>query len=113
MNVEALSWGLSHPGVLKFGAKHPRGVFKAAAAARALDKKSIGMVPGRLALGSTMVFHGYSKLKQEAREPTGQFMESLGFKPGKLWGTLTGLAEVFGGLTSMLGIGTRLGALAI
>lgn len=75
--------------------------------------KSAALVPGRLALGSTMVFHGYSKLKKGAPEPTGQFFESLGIKPGKFWAVATGVAEVMAGVTAILGIGSRIGALAV
>jgi putative oxidoreductase len=39
--------------------------------------------------------------------------ESMGFRPGTAWVKLTGLAEVLGGATSILGIGTRVGALAV
>ena len=34
-------------------------------------------------LGSTMLYHGISKLKPEGLEQTSQFFESLGLKPAR------------------------------
>ncbi|WP_041448086.1 DoxX family protein [Anaeromyxobacter sp. Fw109-5] len=73
--------------------------------------KKAAFVPMRAALGATMLYHGAQKLRGP-EEAAGMF-ESLGFKPGERWARVTGLAEVFGGATAILGIGTRLGALAV
>ena len=47
--------------------------------------KSAALLPPRLTLGSTMVFHGLSKLKKEGTEKHVPFFEQLGFKPGRPW----------------------------
>ncbi len=75
--------------------------------------KDVALVPVRASLGATMIYHGLQKLRGEGPKQTGEMFEGLGFKPGTTWAALTGLAEVFGGATAILGIGTRLGALAI
>jgi putative oxidoreductase len=79
----------------------------------AMSPKELSLVPARGALGATMLYHGASKLRGEGPKQTGQMFESLGFKPGERWAMLAGLAEVFGGATAILGIGTRIGALAV
>ncbi len=77
------------------------------------DPKQLSLLPARLALGSTMLYHGSSKLKPEAAREAGQMFESLGIRPGKPWAVATGLAEVLAGVCSILGIGTRVGAAAV
>ena len=44
---------------------------------------------------------------------TGQFFDSLGFRPGKTHATLAGVAELLGGLCFALGLFTPLAAAAI
>jgi putative oxidoreductase len=78
-----------------------------------MSPKELSLVPARGALGATMLYHGAAKLRGDGPRQAGQMFESLGFKPGERWARLTGLAEVFGGATAILGIGTRLGALAV
>ena len=44
---------------------------------------------------------------------TGGFMESLGFRPGRLFATAAGLSEFVGGLLLVLGLGGALGPMVI
>ncbi len=65
----------------------------------------------RVAFGYTMFFFGVPKLlnlKEVAKEFTNK-----GFKPGRFWGTLMALTEVFGGLSVILGIYPEIGAILI
>lgn len=78
-----------------------------------MTAKDLGLLPARLSLGATMLNHGIPKLRTESRAQATPFFESLGFKPGGTWLALTGAAEVFAGASLILGIGTRLGALAV
>jgi putative oxidoreductase len=79
----------------------------------AVSAKELSLVPARGALGATMLYHGVSKLRGEGPRQSAPMFESMGFKPGERWAMATGLAEVLGGATAILGIGTRLGALAV
>ncbi len=79
----------------------------------AVSPKELSLVPARGALGATMLYHGASKLRGEGPRQSAPMFESMGFRPGQRWAMLTGLAEVFGGATAILGIGTRIGALAV
>jgi putative oxidoreductase len=76
-------------------------------------RKDAAFVPLRAALGSTMIYHGLSKLKEDRREQTGQMFEQMGLRPGKPLAMATGAAEVFAGIASMLGFLTRPAALAV
>src|SRR2546430_2105340 len=67
-------------------------------------RKDAALLPLRAALGSTMIYHGISKLKQERREQTGQMFEQIGLRPGKPLAVATGAAEVFAGIASVLGL---------
>ena len=75
--------------------------------------RDFGLVPARMALGASMVFHGYGKLAGEGPKKTGQMFEQLGIQPGKHWGIATGLAEVFAGAGALLGLWTRPAAIAV
>ncbi|ADO70876.1 DoxX family protein [Stigmatella aurantiaca] len=75
--------------------------------------KSAALLPPRLSLGSTLVFHGLSKLKKEGVEKTAPMFEQLGFKPGKPWVIALGITEVVSGVSALLGVATRLTALAV
>jgi putative oxidoreductase len=75
--------------------------------------KELSLVPARMSLGATMLYHGMAKLRAEGPAQHAAMFEQLGFKPGKRWATLTGAAEVLGGVTTILGIATRIGALAV
>ncbi len=79
----------------------------------AVSAKELSLVPARGALGATMLYHGAQKLRAEGLEQSAPMFESMGFAPGRTWAMATGLAEVVGGATAILGIGTRLGALAV
>ncbi|HET8539651.1 MAG TPA: DoxX family protein [Anaeromyxobacter sp.] len=81
--------------------------------AMTMSAKELSLVPARGALGATMLYHGAQKLRAEGARQSAPMFESLGFKPGDRWAMLTGLAEVVGGATAILGIGTRIGALAV
>ena len=76
-------------------------------------RKDAAFLPLRAALGSTMIYHGLSKLKEERREATGQMFEQVGLRPGKPLAVATGAAEVFAGIASFLGFLTRPAALAV
>jgi putative oxidoreductase len=79
----------------------------------AMAMKDASVVPARLSLGATMLYHGAAKLRGESARQSTAFFEQLGLHPAARWAKLAGLAEVFAGATAILGIGTRLGALAI
>lgn len=79
----------------------------------AMTRKDAALVPLRATLGASMIYHGLPKLGAEGAKQTGEMFEQLGIRPGQTWAKLTGLAEVFGGATAVLGFGTRLGALAV
>jgi putative oxidoreductase len=64
----------------------------------------------RLFVGGTMVYHGQGKLFN--LEGTAQFFSKIGIEPSFIMATLASLGEVFGGLLVMLGLFTRMGALA-
>jgi putative oxidoreductase len=74
---------------------------------------NLSLLPPRLALGSAMLFHGKAKLGAEAAAQTGQFFESVGLKPGKPLALATGWVEVLSGAMALLGVGTRVAALAV
>jgi len=73
----------------------------------------IGLLILRLALGLTMAAHGGQKLfgwfGGYGLAGTGGFMESLGFRPGRLHAALAGGAEFAGGLLVALGLLTPVG----
>jgi putative oxidoreductase len=74
----------------------------------------IGLLVLRLAVGLTMAAHGGQKLfgwfGGYGIAGTGGFMESLGFRPGRVHATLAGIAEFGGGLLIALGLLTPVGA---
>jgi putative oxidoreductase len=78
-----------------------------------MTRKDAALVPIRATLGATMLYHGLPKLSDEGAEQTGQMFEQMGIRPGRTWAKLSGLAEVFGGATAIIGFGTRVGALAV
>ena len=75
--------------------------------------RDASLVPIRLALGSTMLYHGTSKLRGDGPAQTGQMFEQLGIRPGRRWAVATGLVEAFAGAAAVLGIATRPAALAV
>jgi putative oxidoreductase len=60
-----------------------------------------------------MVYHGLGKLRQGAPDQVGQFFESVGIRPGRSLAVATGLAEMFAGIGTVLGLWTRPAALAV
>jgi putative oxidoreductase len=78
-----------------------------------MTAKDLGLLPARMSLGATMLKHGWPKVQAEGNAQAGAFFEQLGLKPGPRWARLAGAAEVAAGLSLLLGIGTRLGALAV
>ena len=69
-----------------------------------------GMTLVRVLLGGLMIGHGTQKLfgwfGGHGIEGTGQFMESIGYKPGKASAMAAGLAETGGGALLALGLAT-------
>ena len=57
----------------------------------------------RLVLGLIFLVHGWPKIRN-MRENARNF-ESMGFRPGKLFGTAAALLEFFGGIALILGLG--------
>lgn len=77
-------------------------------------RKEAGFIPVRAALGGTMIYHGLSKLKEEEnRQQAGQMFEQIGIRPGRPLAIATGIAEVFAGVSAVLGFLTRPAALAV
>jgi putative oxidoreductase len=77
-------------------------------------RKDAGFLPMRAALGGTMIYHGLSKLKEEEnRQEAGQMFEQIGIRPGRPLAVATGIAEVFAGVSAVLGFLTRPAALAV
>lgn len=76
-----------------------------------LEAREVAMFPARAALGASMIYHGLGKLR--GPEPTGQYFENLGIRPGKPWAVATGLAELTSGILAVAGVGTRLAALMV
>lgn len=70
----------------------------------------------RLPIGLIVAAHGSQKLfgwfGGHGLAGTGMWMESIGLSPGSLMAFLAGSAEFFGGIALMLGLLTRIGALA-
>ncbi len=71
------------------------------------------LIPARLALGSTMLYHGASKLRGDGPKQTADMFEQLGIRPARTWAIATGIAETFAGVAAILGVATRPAALAI
>jgi len=78
---------------------------------------SVGLLILRLVVGLGLAAHGAQKLfgwfGGYGIAGTGQFLEGLGFRPGRLHAVQAGLAEVFGGLFLAAGFLTPLGAAAV
>lgn len=70
-------------------------------------------VPSRLALGSTMTYHGARKLNPEGFRSTVGFFESVGIKPGKFWAAAVGVTEAAAGICFLAGIATRPAAVGV
>lgn len=76
-----------------------------------------GLLLARLIFGVLMAAHGSQKLfgwfGGYGLAGTGEFFESLGFRPGRLFAALAAVAEVAGGLMLGLGLLTPIGAALI
>ena len=78
---------------------------------------SVGLLILRLVVGLGLAAHGAQKLfgwfGGYGIAGTGQFLEGLGFRPGRLHAVQAGLAELIGGLLLAAGFLTPLGAAAL
>ena len=78
---------------------------------------STGLLILRLVVGLALAAHGAQKLfgwfGGYGLSGTGQFLEQLGFRPGRLQAAQAGLAEAVGGLLLAAGFLTPLGAAAV
>ncbi|MFE3030965.1 DoxX family protein [Streptomyces canus] len=76
----------------------------------AYDRSDLGLLLLRLGTGGVLAAHGAQKLLGwfggGGLEGTGQFMESVGYAPGKASATAAGLAEAGGGTLLALGLAT-------
>ncbi|QTD98178.1 DoxX family membrane protein [Streptomyces cyanogenus] len=74
------------------------------------DRRDLGLLLLRLGTGGVLAAHGAQKLfgwfGGHGIEGTGQFMESVGYTPGKASATAAGLAEAGGGVLLALGLAT-------
>lgn len=78
---------------------------------------SVGLLILRLVVGLSLAAHGAQKLfgwfGGYGLAGTGQFLEQLGFRPGRLQAALAGLAELLGGLFLAAGLLTPAAAAAV
>ena len=65
----------------------------------------------RLALGLILLAHGWPKIRD--LKATAQGFDSMGFKPGRFWGTLVAISEFLGGLLLIAGLFTQVAALIL
>ncbi|MER6624577.1 DoxX family membrane protein [Streptomyces sp. NPDC000931] len=74
------------------------------------DRRDLGLLLLRLGTGGVLAAHGAQKLfgwfGGGGIEGTGQFMESIGYVPGRASATAAGLAEAGGGVLLALGLAT-------
>jgi putative oxidoreductase len=77
----------------------------------------VGLLIVRLVFGAIMAAHGVQKLVTwfggYGLAGTGGFFEALGFRPGRLFAALAGLAESVGGLLLAVGLFEPVAAMAI
>jgi putative oxidoreductase len=76
------------------------------------DFQIYGALILRLALAAVFIVHGYPKLFGRTTE-TAVFFESVGIRPGKFWTILVGIAEFFGGILLIAGLGVQVVALLL
>ncbi|WAX80362.1 DoxX family protein [Streptomyces sp. KMM 9044] len=74
------------------------------------DRRDLGLLLLRLGTGGALAAHGAQKLfgwfGGGGIEGTGQFMEDIGYAPGRVSATTAGLAEAGGGALLALGLAT-------
>ncbi|MGW2210462.1 DoxX family protein [Streptomyces sp. NPDC001781] len=74
------------------------------------DRRDVGLLLLRLSTGGVLAAHGAQKLfgwfGGHGLVGTGQFMESVGFAPGRASATAAGVAEAGGGVLLALGLAT-------
>lgn len=74
------------------------------------DRRDLGLLLLRLGTGGVLAAHGAQKLfgwfGGHGIAGTGQFMESVGYRPGKVSAMAAGLAEAGGGTLLALGLAT-------
>ncbi|MET8893843.1 DoxX family protein [Streptomyces albogriseolus] len=74
------------------------------------DRRDLGLLLLRLGTGGVLAAHGTQKLfgwfGGGGIEGTSQFMDSIGYAPGKVSATAAGVAETGGGLLLALGLAT-------
>ncbi|GGW98455.1 RpiR family transcriptional regulator [Streptomyces malachitofuscus] len=74
------------------------------------DRRDLGLLLLRLGTGGVLAAHGTQKLfgwfGGGGIEGTGQFMEAIGYAPGRTSATMAGLAEAGGGTLLALGLAT-------
>lgn len=79
--------------------------------------QTIGTTALRVGVGATLVTHGVQKLfgwlGGYGPDGTGQFFESIGFRPGKASAVAAGLAEAGGGTLLALGLATPAAGAAV
>jgi putative oxidoreductase len=77
----------------------------------------IALLVLRLVVGLGIASHGAQKLfgwfGGYGLAGTGSFLESLGFRPGKFFAAVAGLAELGGGLLLVLGLGGPIGPMVL
>jgi putative oxidoreductase len=82
-----------------------------------IDMKNLGLLIMRLVLGTLMAAHGAQKLfgwwSGPGLKGTHGFMEMLGMRPGKVWGTMAAVGETSGGVLTFLGLLNPIGPLNI
>lgn len=75
-----------------------------------VDRRDVGLLLLRLGTGGVLAAHGTQKLfgwfGGGGIEGTGQFMESVGYSPGKASALASGLTETGGGVLLALGLAT-------
>ncbi len=65
----------------------------------------VGLLVVRFFLGTFFIAHGYEKLKD--KESMSKWLNLIGYKPGIFWTWVLIVAEFYGGLFILFGLGTR------
>src|SRR3954466_15591459 len=75
------------------------------------DQVNLGLLVLRVALGATMILHGYNHFFRGGKiAGTGRWFASLGMKPGKLHAVLASVTEIGAGFMFAAGLLTPLAA---